>query len=306
MASREPEQLANRGFEFDDGSGLRVAHVRFESEAKFDWSLFDGYDRIRILTYSAGVSAIIRLLEKHSFSEFECVFGCESTLRTLKDIMAFQQVAIGDTRAAIKNLSDERHAFVLSRVRAGQARFRVLRKQIAHAKLYLLENTETGSTRTLVGSANLSETAFGGRQSETLVCFDDDRAAWDHYLGMYEAIRDRASDELPLPPERIESTEIALQEVPVLDPEDLSTLVIDTPESEQGAAEGLTAQEGMKGGVFVEHRGAHRVNSTEQRRTRRDRPASSERGRGQRVRVSLRRARARRIRAQRRGRRWRA
>ena len=238
MASREPEQLANRGFEFDDGSGLRVANVRFESEAKFDWSLFDGYDRIRILTYSAGVSAIIRLLEKHSFSEFECVFGCESTLRTLKDIMAFQQVAIGDTRAAIKDLSDERHAFILSRVREGQARFRVLRKQIAHAKLYLLENTETGSTRTLVGSANLSETAFGGRQSETLVCFDDDRAAWDHYLGMYEAIRDRASDELPLPPERIESTEIALQEVPVLDPEDLSTLVIDTPESEQGAAEG--------------------------------------------------------------------
>ena len=81
MASREPEQLENRGFAFDDGSGLRVARVSFESEAKFDWSLFDGYDRIRILTYSAGVSAIVRLLEKHRFSDFECVFGCESTLR---------------------------------------------------------------------------------------------------------------------------------------------------------------------------------------------------------------------------------
>ena len=162
MPIGEPGQIENRGFEFDDGSGLRVAQVRFESESKFSWSLFDGYDRIRILTYSAGVGAIVRLLERHSFSDFECVFGCESTLRTLKDIMAFQQVAIGDTRAAIKNLSDERHAFILSRVREGQARFRVLRKQIAHAKLYLLENTETGSTRTLVGSANLSETAFRG------------------------------------------------------------------------------------------------------------------------------------------------
>ena len=168
MASREPGQIENRGFDFDDGGGLRVAQVRFESESKFSWSLFDGYDRIRILTYSAGVGAIVRLLERHGFSDFECVFGCESTLRTLKDIMAFQQVAIGDTRAAIKNLSDERHAFILSRVREGQARFWVLRKQIAHAKLYLLENTETGNTRTLIGSANLSETAFGGRQSETL------------------------------------------------------------------------------------------------------------------------------------------
>ena len=72
------------GFDIDDGTGLRVAHVRFESEAKFSWSLFDGYDRIRILTYSAGVSAIVRLLDKHEFSDFECVFGCEGTLRTLK------------------------------------------------------------------------------------------------------------------------------------------------------------------------------------------------------------------------------
>ena len=233
MASREPGQLENRGFDFDDGGGLRVAQVRFESESKFSWSLFDGYDRIRILTYSAGVGAIVRLLERHGFSDFECVFGCESTLHTLKDIMAFQQVAIGDTRAAIKNLSDERHAFILSRVREGQARFRVLRKQIAHAKLYLLENTETGSTRVLVGSANLSETAFGGRQLETLLCFDDDRSAWDHFLGMYESIRDRASNEIPLPPERIENSEITLQEVPVLDPEDISTLVIEPSEGEQ-------------------------------------------------------------------------
>ena len=221
------------GFDIDDGTGLRVARVRFESESKFAWSLFDGFDRIRILTYSAGVSAIVRLLDRHGFSDFECVFGCENTLRTLRDIMAFQQVAIGDARAAIKNLPDERHAFILSRVRDGQARFRVLRKQTAHAKLYLLENTESGRTRALIGSANLSETAFGGRQSETLVCFDDDASAWAHYLGMYEAIRDQASDEIPLPSERVERAEINLLEVPVLDPNDHSTLVIDSTEVEQ-------------------------------------------------------------------------
>lgn len=234
----DPEHGMTPGFDFDDGSGLRVARAQFESEAKFSWSLFDGYDRIRILTYSAGVSAIVRLLNNHEFSDFECVFGCESTLRTLKDIMAFQQVAIGDTRAAIKNLSDERHAFILTRVREGQARFRVLRKQIAHAKLYLLENTMQGTSRALIGSANLSETAFGGRQSETLVCFDDDAAAWRHYLGMYETIRDRASDEIPLPPERIESAAIEVQDVPVLRPDDVSTLVIDSEESEPEDQEG--------------------------------------------------------------------
>ena len=233
MTLGEPRPGETLGFDIDDGSGLRVARARFESESKFAWSLFDGFDRIRILTYSAGVSAIVRLLDRHGFSDFECVFGCENTLRTLRDIMAFQQVAIGDTRAAIKNLSHERHAFILSRVRDGQARFRVLRKQIAHAKLYLLENTESGRKRAFIGSANLSETAFGGLQSETLVCFDDDAAAWSHYLGMYEAIRDQASDEVPLPSERVEHAEISLLDVPVLDPNDHSTLVIDSTEAEQ-------------------------------------------------------------------------
>ena len=232
MTLNAPRDGQMLGFDIDDGTGLRVARARFESESKFAWSLFDSFDRIRILTYSAGVSAIVRLLDRHGFSDFECVFGCENTLRTLRDIMAFQQVAIGDTRAAIKKLPDERHAFILSRVREGQARFRVLRKEIAHAKLYLLENTESGRKRVLLGSANLSETAFGGRQSETLVCFDDDDSAWGHYLGMYETIRDQASDEIPLPPERVEQAEISLQEVPVLDPTDFSTLVIDSTEME--------------------------------------------------------------------------
>ena len=232
MTFDEPRLGEPLGFDLDDGTGLRVARARFQSETKFSWSLFDGYDRIRILTYSAGVSAIVRLLDQHGFSDFECVFGCENTLRTLRDVMAFQQVAIGDARAAIKNLPGERHVFILKRVREGQARFRVLRKQIAHAKLYLLENTESGSTRVLIGSANLSETAFGGRQSETLVCFDDDDAAWGHYLSMYQSIRDRASDEMPLPPERVEHAEISLVDVPVLAPDDHSTLVIDSAEEE--------------------------------------------------------------------------
>ena len=232
MRLSEPKSGETLGFEIDDGTGLRVARARFESESRFSWSMFDGYDRIRVLTYSAGVGAIVRLLDKHGFSDFECVFGCESTLRTLKDIMAFQQVAIGDTRSAIQNLPDERHAFILGRVREGQARFRVLRKQIAHAKLYLLENTESGRTRVLIGSANLSETAFGGRQSETLVCFDEDDPAWGHYLGMYESIRDQASDEIPLPPERVIHAEINLHEVPVLKPDDYSTLVIDSADGE--------------------------------------------------------------------------
>ena len=220
-------------FRLDDGSGLRVVDAAFQGESKFDWPLFDGFDSIRILTYSAGISAIVRLLDRHDFKVFECVFGCEATLRNLKEVLAYQQIAIGDTRAAIKNLPDARHALVLRRVSEGQARFRVLRKSIAHAKLYLLENSIEGRYRIIVGSANLSETAFGGKQSETLVKFDDDPDAWEHYVRQYEEIRNNASDEIELPSQKIVRAEIRLDEVPALNPNDPTTLVIDTPKSDE-------------------------------------------------------------------------
>ena len=156
------------GLGLDDGTGLRVVSARFLDEEKFDWDLFDGYECMRVLTYSASISAIIRMLDNYSFTRFECIFGYEGILHDIRDILAFQKVAVGDTRAAIMGLKDERHIHVLEKVRAGVASFRVLRKHIAHAKLFLLSNPD-GHTRVIIGSANLSERAFSGDQAETLV-----------------------------------------------------------------------------------------------------------------------------------------
>ena len=211
----------------DDGAGLRVVRATFIDEHKFDWDLFQGYDCLRVLTYSASVKAIVRMLDQYPFNTFECVFGCEATLRDIRNVLAFQKVVVGDTRAAIMGLKDERHLRILERVHQGQAHFRVLRKSIAHAKLYLL-SADDGRNRVIVGSANLSEQAFSGKQPETLVIFDDDPAAWEHYNRMYDSIRDSASDEIPLPEERITFAEIEVAETPAVS--DISgTLVIEAP-----------------------------------------------------------------------------
>ena len=215
----------------DDGTGLRVVGARFVDERMFDWDLFRGYDSLRVLTYSASIAAIVRMLDEYSFSTFECVFGYEGTLRDIKNILAFQKVAVGDTRAAIMGLKDERHVRILERVRARQAHFRVLRKSIAHAKLYLLSGSD-GRTRVVVGSANLSEQAFSGRQPETLVTFDDDEEAWSHYNRMFDEIRNSASDEVPLPEEKITNAEIEVSETPVI-ADELGTLVIEAPPAEE-------------------------------------------------------------------------
>ena len=220
------------GFPLDDGAGLRVVNARALSQSKFDWSWFDGYDKLRVLTYSASIPAIVRMLDEFGFGEFECVFGSEATLRDVKYILAFQQVAVGDVRAAIMGLQDERHTHILSEVRAGRARFRVLRQSIAHAKLYLLEDSVTGHTRVIVGSANLAERAFSGFQPETLVSFDNDPLAWEHYTQMYDGIRNAASDEIPLPEDRIVERDIELEEVPAI-ADGATNLVIDQVRAEE-------------------------------------------------------------------------
>ena len=210
----------------DDGAGLRVVTAVMTGEQKFDWDLFRGYDRLRVLTYSASIPAIVRMLDDYEYTDFECVFGSERTLRDVKDVLAFQQLAVGDARAAIRGFNDERKRHILGEVRAGRARFRVLRKEIAHSKLYLLESSTTGARRVVVGSANLSEAAFSGKQSETLVKFDDDDRAWSHYVEMYEGIRNLASDEIALPEERIDRREIELEEIPTIT-DGATDLVID-------------------------------------------------------------------------------
>lgn len=223
----EGKDRIQAGLGLDDHSGLRIVDVRFLKEQRFSWDLFDGYESLRVLTYSASVNAIVRMLDRYSFTNFECVFGYEGVLRDIKDILSFQKVVISSTRAAIMGLKDDRHVHILERVHAGGVRFYVLRKHVAHAKLYLLSRAD-GSTRVIIGSANLSERAFSGNQTETLVKFDDDESAWGHYNSMFDRLRDAATDEIALPKERIANAEIEITDTPIMT-STAPTLVIDVP-----------------------------------------------------------------------------
>lgn len=218
------------GLGLDDSSGLRVVNARFLDERRFGWDIFDGYDSLQVLTYSASTNAIVRMLDRYSFSSFECVFGFEGVLRDIKDILGFQKLVVGNTRAAIMGLKDERHVHILQKAREGKVHFYVVRKYVAHAKLYLLSR-KNGETRILVGSANLSERAFSGSQPETLVEFDNDDKAWKHYSRMFEQLRDSACDEISLPEKRILNAEIEVSEAPVL-ADSATTVIIDTPSAE--------------------------------------------------------------------------
>ena len=103
----------------------------------------------------------------------------------------------------------------IERIHSGRAQFYVVKDNIAHSKLYLLEAGDPPRRRVIVGSANLSERAFSGKQAETLLVFDDDDRAWEHYSREYDAVKETASDRIDLPLD-LRSAEIDFTETPVL------------------------------------------------------------------------------------------
>ena len=97
---------------------------------------------MQALTYSASTPMIFRMLERHGFRRFECVFGYEPGLGRFAEVIAYQQVLVTQLREAVLKLKDERQRAILEKIHAGEAEFYVVRENVAHSKLYLLEGGE--------------------------------------------------------------------------------------------------------------------------------------------------------------------
>jgi hypothetical protein len=190
---------------------LQAVYARFLHSEPFTLELFDGFTTIRVLTYSASIGMVVKLL--HRFETFECVFGYEGVLQDFSDVLACQKVLAEQVITAVKGLDDRRKMFILDKIQERTARFFVVRDTIAHAKIYLLEGN--GRRRVIVGSANLSDRAFSGKQAETVLIFDDDVAAWDHFEHEYEAVRQGAASEMSH--RGFIRAELALEDTPLLE-----------------------------------------------------------------------------------------
>lgn len=69
---------------------------------------------------------------------------------------------------------------------------------LIHSKIYLLSNTKNGDKRVIIGSANLSESAFSNdiKQYEDVLVFDDE-SYYELYLSRYQAIHKETVDYIP-------------------------------------------------------------------------------------------------------------
>ena len=194
---------------------LRVVYAQALRTEPFAMDLFAGFASMRALTYTSSIPMVLRLLRDYDYDDFECIFGHGGMLsRDAADLLAFQSVVqtkLNQGFVGARGLTPERREVVYRRAAEGTARFLVVKDAIAHAKIYLLERE--GKRRVIVGSANLSETAFSGRQAETVTVFDDDPVAWEHFGRQYEDVRSVATSRVPLraetlPNDLVESTPV--------------------------------------------------------------------------------------------------
>lgn len=159
--------------------------------APFSPALFDGYaDEFRAVTYTASLPTIMGLLLKHQFGRAEVIFGHADLIRGDKANPLVTQKAIEETIThefiGIGGNTDSVARKLLEYQISGRLRLMAMAPGVVHSKYYLLEGK--AGRRVLVGSANLSERAFFGKQGEVLLAYDNHDFMWRIMGRKYEAL----------------------------------------------------------------------------------------------------------------------
>ena len=66
---------------------LQVVYSRFLRSESYSPAIFMGFSSLRVLTYSASISMIIRMLNQ--FDSVECIFGFEGVIPQLSTVLAY-------------------------------------------------------------------------------------------------------------------------------------------------------------------------------------------------------------------------
>ncbi len=165
---------------------LPVVKAKFIAGEKKTWNeLFEGYDELYAITYSSGLDFTVSVIDNFKYAEI--IYGCEAILSdTVGVVLALEKSLIDSiTKSnAAKKMSE--------RIAEKTLALYVSRNTISHSKIFCLKAGD-GRTRVIVGSANLSKSAFEGFQKENITYFDD-REAYDWYYERYVEFREQCSD----------------------------------------------------------------------------------------------------------------
>lgn len=169
---------------------LDVVRMEFARAETCSWQdLFSGFDTLHAITYSSGIDFVYQLIGL--FEDAEILFGCDEVISySLQEVMAYQCKMVERMRSTASKMKLD----LVSRIDNGTLRFFVARSVLSHEKLYLLSGKD-GRKRVIMGSANLSRSAFGGYQREN-ICYLDGDTAYDWYWDCYCQLREDCTDQI--------------------------------------------------------------------------------------------------------------
>lgn len=175
----------------EEGKAIDAGHIEVvfadynRSETTTYEELFDGFDELYAITYSAGIDFIGKIINKFEYAEI--VFGCEATLDN--DLAAVMSVEAGIIRRLTKHKSAQALSSLMS---DNKLKLFISRDTKSHEKIYCLKSNQ-GKLRVITGSANMSYSAFFGIQRENILVFDGN-AGFQHYFDLYQRFREECSD----------------------------------------------------------------------------------------------------------------
>lgn len=193
-----------------DNQKLDVVKMDFLEAESITWhELFDTFDTLHAITYSSGIGFVYQLLEK--FKNAEIIFGCDAVISfSLQEIMAYQAKVIEKMRQTAGKMKLD----LASRIDNNTLRFYVANTVLSHEKIYLL-SADDGRKRVIMGSANMSRTAFSGSQRENICYIDGDRA-YDWYFDCYTKLKEASTDQIAKNAFLLADTEENIEELPIM------------------------------------------------------------------------------------------
>ncbi|MHB9294939.1 hypothetical protein PilKf_00671 [Pillotina sp. SPG140] len=220
------EDLFSGGTIESNTKRLHVVRAEFKEALSLSLDeLFDGFDRLRAITYSSGTEFMIKILDK--FAQAEVVFGFEGVLSyEMHEILAYQSEAAKRIKSAVSQTTFNLRA----RMEQGSVHLFVARKQLSHEKTYLLESKD-GRKRVITGSANMSSAAFSGYQRENIIIMDGDEA-FCYYYERFEDLKAHSVDSIAVQAIFSAADENSLDCVPLFHTVRAKTVVLIEPARE--------------------------------------------------------------------------
>jgi len=174
----------------DSNGKIDVVELEFVGAETIQWKqLFEGFNKLYAITYSSGIGFICNLLKCFDYAEI--IFGCEEVMTyNLQEVMAYQLKTIERLRDTGSKLKVD----LIDRIDNSTLKLFVAHQKLSHEKIYILE-ADDGRKRVVMGSANMSYSAFSGKQREN-ICFVDGEAAYNWYKDSFDELKKLSTDNI--------------------------------------------------------------------------------------------------------------